>query len=94
MLNIFIVASFTFVPDIDECQDYRKNLCPNECINTPGSFTCNCSIPGYLDSSTDKFCQGKIITCTPLSQIHALDSSSYKFCQGKKITCMIVFKAT
>lgn len=45
--------------DIDECQDYRKNLCPNECINTPGSFTCNCSIPGYLDSSSDKFCQDK-----------------------------------
>ncbi|XP_062577509.1 fibrillin-2-like [Saccostrea cucullata] len=43
--------------DIDECQEYRKNLCPGECINTPGSFTCNCSIPGYLHSPTDKFCE-------------------------------------
>ena len=39
-------------------------MCPNECINTPGSFTCNCSTPGYLDSPTDKFCQGEIVTCT------------------------------
>ncbi|XP_056009654.1 fibrillin-2-like isoform X2 [Ostrea edulis] len=52
-----LVADGKTCADIDECQDRRQNLCPGKCINTPGSFTCNCSIPGYLDRPTDKFCQ-------------------------------------
>ncbi|KAM4610007.1 fibulin-2-like [Polymixia lowei] len=34
------------VEDMDECLVYQGNLCHHSCINTPGSFRCEC-FPGY-----------------------------------------------
>ncbi|XP_057716609.1 fibulin-1 [Corythoichthys intestinalis] len=35
------------VEDIDECQIHEGNICHHRCINTPGSFRCEC-FPGYV----------------------------------------------
>ncbi|KAH0632773.1 hypothetical protein KY284_035559 [Solanum tuberosum] len=32
--------------DIDECADSSTNMCEQNCINTPGNFTCSC-LKGY-----------------------------------------------
>ncbi|KAL8617136.1 hypothetical protein ACOMHN_014306 [Nucella lapillus] len=42
-------------PDIDECRD--KAPCPGECINTPGSYQCDCHAPGYRPSSVPTVCE-------------------------------------
>ena len=30
------------VEDMDECAVYQDSLCPQRCVNTPGSFRCEC----------------------------------------------------
>ncbi|XP_012726848.2 fibulin-2 isoform X2 [Fundulus heteroclitus] len=35
------------VEDMDECLIYDGNICQHRCINTPGSFRCEC-YPGYV----------------------------------------------
>lgn len=35
------------VEDIDECLMYEGNICQHRCVNTPGSFRCEC-FPGYV----------------------------------------------
>ncbi|XP_071401038.1 fibulin-2-like [Centroberyx affinis] len=35
------------VEDMDECLVYQGNICQHRCINTPGSFRCEC-FPGYM----------------------------------------------
>ncbi|KAM8862437.1 fibulin-2-like isoform 1-T5 [Spinachia spinachia] len=34
------------VEDMDECLMYEGSLCPHRCVNTPGSYRCEC-LPGY-----------------------------------------------
>ncbi|XP_040915678.1 fibulin-2-like [Toxotes jaculatrix] len=44
------------VEDVDECQIDEGNICHHKCINTPGSYRCEC-FPGYV-------LQEDAITCT------------------------------
>lgn len=40
--------------DIDECGT-QKHICPNKCVNTPGSYRCTCAT-GYKDEGDGKSC--------------------------------------
>ncbi|XP_032377048.1 fibulin-2 isoform X1 [Etheostoma spectabile] len=35
------------VEDMDECLIYEGNICHHRCVNTPGSYRCEC-LPGYV----------------------------------------------
>lgn len=43
--------------DTNECLIYEGNICHHRCINTPGSFRCEC-FPGYV-------LQEDAFTCVP-----------------------------
>lgn len=43
------------VEDMDECLIYEGNICHHRCINTPGSFRCEC-FPGYVMQDDDYTC--------------------------------------
>ena len=45
--------------DIDECTN-NNDLCAQACINTPGSYVCNCT-PGYVLDSNGFSCIGEMI---------------------------------
>ncbi|KAL5011755.1 hypothetical protein ScPMuIL_010306 [Solemya velum] len=42
---------------VDECSNVHKNNCPGPCINVPGSFVCDCGVPGYQNSTSGTFCE-------------------------------------
>ena len=46
--------------DIDEClsPEYSE-MCDQDCVNTPGSFFCNCTT-GYCLLSDRTTCEGKV----------------------------------
>ena len=51
-LCLYLIILYSFIRsylDVDECSNAR-DVCPylTECINTDGSFTCDCNEPGYL----------------------------------------------
>ncbi|CAI9731634.1 von Willebrand factor type A, EGF and pentraxin domain-containing 1 [Octopus vulgaris] len=41
---------------IDECVTLKNTPCPGRCINIPGSYRCNCSVAGYVDSRNPHSC--------------------------------------
>ena len=48
------------VLDVDECQDV-VNVCVNaDCYNTPGSFRCECFMPGTSLDPTGRVCVGML----------------------------------
>ncbi|XP_037095237.1 fibulin-2 isoform X1 [Syngnathus acus] len=47
----------TEVEDMDECLIYGGSICHHRCVNTPGSFRCEC-FPGYV-------LQEDALTCAP-----------------------------
>lgn len=52
------VSKLVFL-DIDECM-LDTNGCDQSCINTPGSFMCNCS-EGYILNENGFSCYGESI---------------------------------
>lgn len=44
-------------PDVDECATNNATLCAHTCVNTPGSFRCECRA-GYVQEDGGR-------TCTP-----------------------------
>ena len=46
--------------DIDECAAHARDVCPylTQCINTDGSFICDCNEPGYLANGNN--CVGNV----------------------------------
>lgn len=53
--------------DIDECDSRSPAVCSQLCINTPGSYQCDC-YPGYIMEAGGRNCK---ITGTALSGLHS-----------------------
>lgn len=47
--------------DIDECEDRWPSMCSQLCINTEGSYKCDCH-PGYIMETDGRHCKitGKV----------------------------------
>ena len=46
--------------DFDECLNGGLNGCKQLCINTPGSFTCDCN-KGYRLNIDQRTCDGRVL---------------------------------
>ena len=46
------------LPDVNECNS-NNGGCEDECVNTPGSYYCECDDSGYHLDSDDHSCTGK-----------------------------------
>ena len=55
MIETFILH----VSDVDECSYEDKGGCQYFCINTVGSYQCDCPM-GFILSDDERTCQGKI----------------------------------
>uniref|UniRef100_A0A3P9NU60 Fibulin 2 n=1 Tax=Poecilia reticulata TaxID=8081 RepID=A0A3P9NU60_POERE len=57
------------VEDRDECLNYGSNICNQRCVNTPGSFRCEC-YPGYVLQEDASTCargeRPQVQRCTPV----------------------------
>ena len=49
-----------FLKDFDECLNGGSNGCQQLCINTPGSFTCDCH-RGYGLNIDQRTCDGRFL---------------------------------
>lgn len=50
--------------DVDECEELGLNACvAGQCVNTVGSFECECP-PGTILDSTGRVCLGNVYTCS------------------------------
>ena len=55
---ILFFLSLDYFSDYDECSK-NNGGCEQDCINTEGSYYCNCSKPGYeLNQLNQKSCDG------------------------------------
>lgn len=58
---IWIWIYFRSCQDIDECEQFKDRiLCVGECVNQPGSYSCQCP-EGYRIGSDGRTCQGERI---------------------------------
>ena len=60
-LLFLLISYFAFLSfeDIDECEDSDICPTPTNCINTPGSFVCDCG-QGFSYHSASRSCKGKM----------------------------------
>ena len=49
---------FLLYTDVNECSTYDANQCSQICVNTEGSYICQCS-SGYRLSADERSCDGK-----------------------------------
>ena len=55
-----IICVFNFITDLNECVLF-PGICTNgRCINTDGSYRCECA-PGYVLDSSGRVCVGKFL---------------------------------
>ena len=54
--------------DINECAE-GSDECDEHCYNTIGSYSCNCTEPGYQLHSDGTTCQGQYIFMTSLEHL-------------------------
>ncbi len=54
---------FIFFPDINECLT-NKGGCDDRCVNTPGTYLCECDSEGYILGSNKHSCDGKLAMTT------------------------------
>ena len=64
-LSIMSYFFFFFLPfflllDFNECQSNTSNICEQDCVNVPGSFTCDCG-KGYKLNADGHSCDGNTL---------------------------------
>uniref|UniRef100_A0A7N5ZS78 Fibulin 2 n=1 Tax=Anabas testudineus TaxID=64144 RepID=A0A7N5ZS78_ANATE len=64
------------VEDMDECLIYEGNICHHRCVNTPGSYRCEC-FPGYVLQEDAFTCAQGTVKATA----HALSHGANRYFQ-------------
>ena len=67
---IYMDENVHFCPalDVDECATIQRGGCEQQCVNTHGSYRCQCN-PGYQLNNDGKTCSGNCFFTNTLQQI-------------------------
>ena len=60
MSKFFFFLPFLLLLDFNECQSNTSNRCEQDCVNVPGSFTCDCG-KGYKLNADGHSCDGNTL---------------------------------
>lgn len=83
LLLIVKINSF-FALDINECE-LNEHQCDHTCINTDGSYYCECNTGYYLDDDDGFRCIGTTTTCIGLSiHINSYCTSDYWYFKSRE----------
>lgn len=74
------------VEDMNECLIYEGNICHHRCVNTPGSYRCEC-FPGYVLQEDAFTCAQGTVKATNLVLSHSANRY-FQRCQdtGKQLS--------
>lgn len=84
----YVVLYFSSSSDVDECSSNITNPCQFTCINTLGSYKCDCPV-GYHLSADGKKCQGWLFTI----YAHAVKMNSFAFLTKPVIKIFFCYKS-
>lgn len=74
MRNIFLCSSHNIpYADVDECAT-GQHKCEQHCVNTDGSYECECDYPGYLLNDDGFRCDGMYVLNKNINLIKVLHS--------------------
>ena len=59
LVSMVTLVYLFILSDIDECQSNSTNSCQFACVNTLGSYRCECPV-GYRLGADGKNCQGNV----------------------------------
>ena len=93
VLSLYIFSQLNNILDVDECM--RKGICPGKCLNTLGSYECECGA-GLRKGSVKNTCEGNALllcakqnVCSSLATFACMSEDTINYSRYLQLTITI-----